>query len=137
MDNEKHMDNEIWKSLEFKGLPNYSVSNLGRVRNDITGKYLNGSNNGYGYITVNILRKRQYIHRLVGFAFVDNPENKAQIDHINGDKSDNRACNLRWVTAKENCNNPLFITAMREANLGEKNPMHGKHPWNYKRKKEI
>ena len=46
------------------------------------------------------------VHKLVARAFIPNPENKPVIDHINGNRADNRIENLRWVTQKENVNNP-------------------------------
>ena len=60
-----------------------------------------------GYPVVAIpYRKNCYMHRLVAEAFIPNPEDKPAVDHINGNKLDNRIENLRWVTQKENRNNP-------------------------------
>ena len=78
----------------------WEVSNLGRVKcnGKIVEPYMHSN-----YMHVGTFN----LHRAVAELFVPNPENKPCVDHINTDRSDNRACNLRWVTAKENCNNPL------------------------------
>ena len=62
---------------------------------------------GCGYLAVTIpYRKDCFIHRLVAETFIPNPENKPCVDHIDGDRTNNNLTNLRWVSHKENCNNP-------------------------------
>lgn len=113
---------EVWKDIEgYEGL--YQVSNYGRVKSLARTKMNHGKSqliperimsqekNSSGYLRVNLYknsdRKRMLVHRLVAHAFISNPENKPCIDHIDTDKTNNHADNLRWCTQKENCDNPI------------------------------
>lgn len=58
-----------------------------------------------GYMHVKANHKAYRVHRLVAKCFIPNPFNKPYVDHINHDRTDNRLCNLRWVTPKENGEN--------------------------------
>lgn len=64
--------------------------------------------NGYSFVWLykDNVKYNARVHRVVAEAFIENPDNKPFIDHINRDRTDNRACNLRWVTKSENMRNP-------------------------------
>lgn len=99
---------EIWVYIKgYKGL--YEVSNLGRVRNIVTGKFLKGRINLSGYRQVCFCKdgKKKWflIHRLVGEEFVPNLFGDNEIDHIDGNRLNNRSDNLRWVSSSENKRN--------------------------------
>ena len=102
------MQNEIWKDIPgYAGL--YQVSNTGRVKS-FKNQYghgvriLKGEKTQTGYIQVSLNKKRYKIHRLVAMAFIPNPDSLPQINHKNEIKTDNRAENLEWCTAKYNIN---------------------------------
>ena len=101
-----------WKPTHI--FPNeYLVSDDGKVMSIRSGRILKPTTDKDGYLyyvlCVNGNRKTIKAHRLVAMAFIDNPHNKPAIDHINGNKTDNRVKNLRWVTNKENTNNPITL----------------------------
>ena len=87
---------------------NYEVSNLGNIRNKKTGKILKPRIHK-GYYDVNLSKNnksyRKTVHRLIAESFIDNPENKPYVDHINGDKLNNNINNLRYATNQENQRN--------------------------------
>ena len=94
---------EEWRVIN--GFPNYSVSNLGNIRNNKTGKFLKSCvKSGYLNITLinDKIKKTFKVHRLVALAFIENTENKTDVNHKNKNKLDNTLSNLEWMTRKEN-----------------------------------
>lgn len=100
---------EKWLPVKgYEGL--YEVSDMGRVRSlkraTTHGVVLIPKQTKKGYLRVTLSKNNQKatktVHRLVAIAFIDNPENKAEVNHKNGVRTDNRVSNLEWVTRSEN-----------------------------------
>ena len=97
---------ENWKTI--KEASNYEVSNTGLIRNKTTNKILKGRSSKSGYLQVSIKLdetnkfSNRYIHRLVALYFINNPENKREVNHKDGNKENNNVENLEWVTSSEN-----------------------------------
>ena len=114
---------ENWKQIS--NFENYEISNLGNLRNFKTKKHRSLKPNKYGYIYIPIVdnnkkRKSCGIHKLVGKAFLPNPDNLSTIDHINRNRADNRLENLRWASHKKQtktcntCNLTLDISEFQK-----------------------
>ena len=123
---------EEWKDvIGFEGL--YKISNLGNVKSVsrlslqnhyIKEKILKTYVCQGGYLDVHLYKdgKRYHkkIHRMVAEAFIPNPNNFPEVDHIDTNKNNNTVNNLRWVTHSENHKNPLTVKLKSKMNKGKK-----------------
>lgn len=107
---------ERW--LPMPNNPRYQISNYGNIKSlsyNKSGKekLLKKFLTKYGYETVSIQEngksKTKWVHRLVAELFIPNPENKPQVNHIDGNKSNNRADNLEWATGSENVQHYYYV----------------------------
>ena len=101
---ENKYNDEEWKDIQceiINGIKGYKISNYGRVKNH-KGRITEGSNHESGYLWISISPNQYLLHRLVAKTFIPNPENKDQVNHIDGNKKNACANNLEWCSNKEN-----------------------------------
>lgn len=96
----------MWKKIVIDDeITNYSVSDIGEVKNDLNGRFLKqATQQGYKHVTLSLNKKsrRFRVHRLVAQFFIPNPDNKPYVNHLDGNRSNNNVSNLEWVTPSEN-----------------------------------
>lgn len=116
---------EIWRDIKgYEGL--YQVSNFGRVVSYHYNKIrlMSIAPQSRGYETILLCkdgnRESLLVHRLVAAAFVPNPNNYNEVNHIDENKCNNNADNLEWVSHSENCNYGTRISRISEKNTGQK-----------------
>ena len=97
------------KAFQIKNFPNYYVTDKGDVYSRITGRFVKLklflSRNGYLRVFISDNHHKQHcksVHRLVSETFIPNPENKCDVNHIDGNKQNNCVENLEWATRSEN-----------------------------------
>ena len=94
----------MWR--EIKNFNNYQVSKSGLVRNKKTKSIIKPFVNNNGYLRVNLYKGgigyKKLVHVIVAEAFIDNPLNFNEIDHINNNRKDNKVSNLKYITHSDN-----------------------------------
>jgi len=92
--------NEQWRQIA--GHANYYISNFGRVKNIQTERILRQRTEPNGYKRIQLQGRNYYVHRLVALNFLENPDEKLLVDHIDNNKINNNVSNLRFATHSQN-----------------------------------
>lgn len=112
---------------EIVGFPMYTLSKEGKIYSKYTGKVLSPVKDITGYHIVSLVngkgKFKKSIHRLLAEAFLDNPENKAHVNHIDGNKTNNTLSNLEWATPKENTQHAKALGLLEQRDAAQYQPV--------------
>jgi hypothetical protein len=126
------IQNELWKPIFINDVKtDYIISSNGQIYSLKTNKILKQEISNCGYCRVSLSYKikkkttnrKMSVHRLVALVFIDNPDHKPQVNHINGDKLDNCVENLEWVTPSEN-DYHAYMMGLKPYKYGSKSHLH-------------
>lgn len=117
---------EQWKSYGKY----YRVSNYGEVYSEKSGRLLKQTPNTDGYLKTSLImedstRKSFFVHRLVAILFIHNPENNVEVNHKDGNKTNNKYFNLEWCTHSENLQHAWDNKLMKHSETGLRNIVEG------------
>lgn len=100
---------EVIKEVDFhkdwkvvNGHPNYKISSCGKVYSIVMKKVLNSAPDAHGYIIVGLNRRKYSVHSLVARHYIPNPDNLSEVNHLDGNKTNNDATNLEWASHSQN-----------------------------------
>lgn len=113
--------NEIWKTIPIAD--NYEASNLGKIRNKKTKYIVKEQINKTGYNTVSLFTNKNKtfrVHKLVASAFIDNPNNYKEINHIDGNKLNNNVNNLEWCSRSYNVKQAFVLGLKNNSYLNKR-----------------
>lgn len=113
----------IWKMIpNYENL--YEISNYGEIKSLISNKILKASVDRFGYVRFSAIKNKKQktlrVHRLVGELFIPNPKNLPQLNHKDGNKLNNQACNLEWITDSDNKKHAYANGLMKSGNQYKK-----------------
>jgi hypothetical protein len=113
---EEEYEDEVWKEIPKEHLNNlekYEISSYGKLKSP-AGRIRSGRTNDVGYIEFYLKGHLYKAHRLVALVFLENPENKHQVNHKDKNKSNNHISNLEWVRASDNIKHRSVLSGCKK-----------------------